>query len=361
LGNSSKTSFKLKVLGTTAFRVYGTSGAFNTSAANACTGGLAVNGANCLSAPRGLVFDSNDNLYVADSGNHRVLFFQKGNTTATIVYGQNDFNSGGINRGGSTAQNSLRTPQGITFSPTGELYIADADNNRVVVYPKDSNSTANRVIGKTGSFTNNVSGTNIDSFSATGNITFDSQGNFYIADVTNHRVLYYPSGTFTPTKVYGQPNFITGTSGTTQITLSFPISVTVHPTRGDLYLMDQLNKRILFYGTSESTTPSSITFGQTIYTTSNTACNSTSFNAGPTDAAFDSNDALFFTDSGGGHRVLVMPFPYTSVTRVFGQTNLVTCNGTSSATGLNNPQWLEFDSFGNLYVSDTGNNRILVF
>ena len=373
LENSTKTNIKLKVMSTTAFRVYGTSGQFNTTAANSCTGGLATNGVNCLSAPRGLVFDSNENLYVADSGNNRILFFPKGSTTATRVYGQANFNIGSPNRGSTTAQNSLNTPQGISLSPSGELFIADFTNNRVVVYAKDDSSTAIRVLGQNGSYTTSTAGSTIDQFNNPGNITFDNQGNYYIALVNSHRVFYYLSGTTTPSKVYGQQtgNFSCGqlnyqtppcNGGTISVNgLSFPISVSIDPSNSDVYIMDQLNQRILGYGSSGATLPNKL-FGQVDFNTSGTSCTSNRFQGGPTDAAFDSNGNMYFTDSGSGHRVLVLQTPYTGVPiREFGQTNFTTCIGTTGTTGLNNPQWIEFDSFGNLYISDTGNNRVLVF
>lgn len=373
-GGSGTASVRLKVMGTAPFRVYGQNGSFSTGTANNCTGGLGTNGANCLNGPRGIAFDSNDNLYLADGSNHRVLFFPFGSTAASGVYGQNDLNSGTANRGGSTNQNTLNTPQGIGFSPSGELYIADTTNNRVVAYAKNDPSTAVRVIGQNGSYVTSGNAAAIDQFSNPGNITFDSLGNYYIAVISHHRVLYYPAGTSAPTKVYGQQsgNFSCGvgnytspacTGGATnQNGLSFPISVSIDPASQDVYIMDQLNQRVLGYGNTGTTVPIKL-FGQiNLNTGAGTACNQSTFNGGPTDGAFDSNGNLFQTDSGGGNRIIVLEPPYTNLpVRVIGQANFTTCTAGSTASGLSNPQWLEFDSFGNLYISDTGNNRVVVY
>lgn len=365
---------KLKVISQTAFRVYGTSGSFTIGSANSCSGALATNGENCLNLPRGLVFDSGDNLYVADSGNHRVLYFPKDSTTATRVYGQPSFISGSQNRGaGAAGQDRLFAPEGITLSLTGELYIADKSNHRVVVYPKDDASTANRVYGQFGSFTINTSGVTNDKFNAPGSITFDKNGNYYISELANHRVLYYSSGTFIPNKVYGQQagNFTCGqiqyASGAcigpsvSANGLANPMTITIDPTNDDVYLMDQSDQRVLGYGNGGSTIPTKL-FGQSSFTTQTLACTATQFNGGPTDANYDANGNMFITDSGGGHRVLILAPPYTGTPiLVLGQTNFTTCAPAATDERLNNPQFLEFDSFGNLYVSDTGNNRILVF
>ena len=68
---------------TTATRVYGQLGSFTTNTPN--NGGVS---ANSFCDPLGVALDSSGNLYVADYGNNRVLFYPAGSTTATRVYGQ---------------------------------------------------------------------------------------------------------------------------------------------------------------------------------------------------------------------------------------------------------------------------------
>jgi sugar lactone lactonase YvrE len=40
-------------------------------------------------------------------------------------------------------------------------------------------------------------------------IALDGAGNLYVSDSTNNRVLYFPSGSTTPTRVYGQAGSFT--------------------------------------------------------------------------------------------------------------------------------------------------------
>jgi hypothetical protein len=78
--------------------------------------------------------DASSNLYIVDASS-RVLYYPFGSTTATRVYGQRGvFNSSTANNGGITA-NSLNYPQGVALDASSNLYIADTENNRVLYYP----------------------------------------------------------------------------------------------------------------------------------------------------------------------------------------------------------------------------------
>ena len=68
---------------TTADVVYGQLGSFTTDSIN--NGGVS---ANSLYFPAEVTLDGSGNLYVADQANARVLFYPSGSTTAARVYGQ---------------------------------------------------------------------------------------------------------------------------------------------------------------------------------------------------------------------------------------------------------------------------------
>jgi sugar lactone lactonase YvrE len=74
----------------------------------------------------GVALDSSGNLYVTDSVNNRVLFYPSGSTSATQVYGQGgSFTTGNGNNGGVSA-NGLSDPTGIALDSSGNLYVADS-------------------------------------------------------------------------------------------------------------------------------------------------------------------------------------------------------------------------------------------
>ncbi|MGQ9585843.1 MAG: hypothetical protein ACUVXG_10650 [Anaerolineae bacterium] len=84
----------------------------------------------------GVELDSHGNLWVADGGNNRVLRFPKDPATgviakvADLVFGQTDFTSASP---GSTL-NKLNSPSALRFGPQGWLYVADTGNNRILIF-----------------------------------------------------------------------------------------------------------------------------------------------------------------------------------------------------------------------------------
>jgi hypothetical protein len=83
-------------------------------------------------------------------------------TTADVVYGQlGSFTTNFPNQGGLGA-NSLHDPDGLAVDSSGNLYVSDQQNSRVLYYPAGS-TTATRVYGQMGSFTCNAVGTTAES------------------------------------------------------------------------------------------------------------------------------------------------------------------------------------------------------
>jgi len=280
---------------TTASRVYGQGGSFMSNAIN--NGGRS---ANSLSAPEGICADANG-IYIVDTGNNRVLYYEGASTTASRVYGQlGNFTTGTMNVDGVSA-NGLQTPAACASDGNG-VYIADYDNYRVLYFAGTS-TTASRVYGQFGSFTTNIDtngGISADSLSSALGLFWDGSG-LYVSD-GNHRVLYFPGSSTTASRVYGQPDFMSGTPNNPTIsanTLRTPAGVFVN--REGLYITDADNNRVLFYpGTS------------------------------------------------------------TTATRVYGQPNFTSSTAGLSATGLNQPFGMCGDDTG-VYVVDSAHNRILFY
>ena len=79
-----------------------------------------------------IVLDASGGFYVAD-WNACVLYFPY-NSTSASVYGQPSFTASGINSGGSITSGSMGLPWGVTLDYAGNLYVADASNNRILTY-----------------------------------------------------------------------------------------------------------------------------------------------------------------------------------------------------------------------------------
>ena len=97
------------------------------------------NTANTLNNPHALAFDPSGNLWVVDYSNNRVLEFPTANLItngfASNVIGQVSFTTA---TSGTTA-NTLTGPRGVTFDPSNNLWVADTGNNRLGIPHREPN------------------------------------------------------------------------------------------------------------------------------------------------------------------------------------------------------------------------------
>jgi len=137
-----------------------------------------------LHYPEGLVFDSAGTLYVANQGSGHV---RKVNVSGTISSAAGTGTQGYSGDGGPATSAKLYDPEGLGIDAAGNLYIADAGNNRV--REVDTAGLISTVAG-TG-----AAGSSGDGGPATlaqldhpRGLTLDRAGNLYIADTLNHNV-----------------------------------------------------------------------------------------------------------------------------------------------------------------------------
>ena len=365
-------------LDTTADRVLGQPDFSHRGANN---GGLS---AASLWEPSNVALDANDaqgNLYVADEFNNRVLEYDAPLTTgasADRVFGQPSFISDTINTGGLSAT-SLHNPAGVALDAQGNLYVADYGNNRVLEYdaPLTNHQAANRVFGQPSFITNTVNngGLSAASLSLPTGLALDRQGNLYVADYENNRVLEYDAPLTShqqANRVFGQPDFnhnMPNNGGLSATSLFNPVGVALDAA-GNLFVSDTFNSRVLEYEaplTSDDTADR--VFGQPDFThgTSNNGGLSASSLAFPDSMALDAAGNLYIADT-SNNRVLEYDAPQTTndtADRVFGQGGSFTTgtanNGGVSADSLDVPAGIALDAHGNLYVADVINNRVLEY
>lgn len=216
-------------------RVYGQAGSYTTFAVN-----NPALGNQGLNNPDTSTSDTSG-VYVADTFNNRVLHFPGTSTTADRVYGQPNFTT---NTAGASSTN-LSSPRGVAIGPDG-IYVADTGNNRVVFYPGTS-TTATRVYGQA-NFTANGTGLGQGSLNGPWGIKYFG-GGLYIADFNNNRVMFFPSDSTVATAVWGQNgSFAANTAnngGVSASSLNNPTGVDVDQT--GMYVADNLNNRVLFF------------------------------------------------------------------------------------------------------------------
>jgi hypothetical protein len=281
----------------------------------------------------------------------------------------------------------------VAVDTRGNLYASDSFNNRVLEYDAAlaGDATADRVFGQNGSFTSDTCNTGgfgspptAHTLCSPQGVAVDGEGNLYIADYDNNRVLEFDNPVATdlvPDRVFGQAgSFITGAcnmgSFPSAATLCGPHDV-ILDSAGNLYIAEGANNRVLQYDNPLATdTVADRVFGQFGSFTSN-GCNTGGRGSDP-DAntmcfpvamAGDKSGNLYVVDRDNS-RVLVFDDPPATDTvadRVFGQPDFVSklCNaGVFSAPTANTlcwPQGVAVDGADNIYVADTGNHRVLEF
>jgi hypothetical protein len=203
-------------IGAAAATVFGQGGSFTSTACNFETGGTFSSPPTAIDLcdPSGVALDGTGNLYVSDYNNHRVLELNTplnpssgesgaGDATADTVFGQGgSFTSKTCNSGGATA-GSICVPTGLTVDGSGNLYVADGFNNRVLEYntPLTTDTLADRAFGTCGPFKFACSGISANSLNDPTGVAVDKAGRLYVADNQNNRVIAYdhPFASSTPT------------------------------------------------------------------------------------------------------------------------------------------------------------------
>jgi hypothetical protein len=197
---------------------------------------------------------------VADATNNRVLHFPAGSVTADRVYGQGATGTSFATKAATTSATGMFGPTGVAVDSSGGIYVADFSNDRVLHFPAGS-VTADRVYGQgaTGtSFTTAASGTSATAMNAPFGVAVDGSGGLYVADDLNNRVLHFPAGSVTADLVYGQgssgTSFTSKASGTSATAMFRPFGVAVVGSSG-LFVADENNNRVLYFGPPSCGTP----------------------------------------------------------------------------------------------------------
>jgi sugar lactone lactonase YvrE len=151
-------------------------------------GGYGGDGGPALQAllknPRGVAIDMAGNLFIADSGNQRIRRVNIAGTIDTIAgNGAQDFSGDD----GPASSAALAMPESITVDETGNLYIADTGNHRIRKVGIDGNIATIAGVGSPG-FNGNGQPATASQLNFPGGIEVDADGNLLVADTGNYQV-----------------------------------------------------------------------------------------------------------------------------------------------------------------------------
>ncbi|MBX7221598.1 MAG: SMP-30/gluconolactonase/LRE family protein [Blastocatellia bacterium] len=315
-----------------------------------------------LSKPKDVALDVDGNLFIADTGNNRIrrVDAKTGLITTVAGNGKATFDQDNV----SATQAALNSPSGVILDDKRNLYITDQRNNRIrrvdaatgIISTVAGNGKLG-FDGDNGPAKNASLGLGMGEGGGSGSIGLDRSGNLVIADAFNHRVrrVDAKTGIITTLAGNGNPTYSGDGGPALAAALTGPFSVAVDGL-GNVVVFDSGNSRVRRIDaiTGIITTVVGKSFengdgGQAVGANLN----------GPAAAIFDTKGNLLVCDT-RNHQIRKVDGVTGVITTLAGtgSPGFAGDNGPATKALLNQPQGLAVDPRGNIFVSDSLNNRI---
>ena len=330
-----------------------------------------------LLSPTGIAIDPmSRKVFVADRFNHRILRYPNVDSLssgagAEAVLGQARFSTGsqGFDDLG------LNGPVSLFFDRFGRLWVADTDNNRVLMFEvasyRETNAYPDRVFGQP-DFTTVTSGTTAAKMNLPYAVCVDGSDRLWVSEYGSSRVLRFDTiskkASGAPADgVLGQVNFTNSGAGVGSSGIQFPLGLTVS-SGGSLYVACLGSNRVLRFDNAAALgngSGATVVFGQVDFNGSAPGLSSTSLNS-PYGVWITPDDSLWVTDF-SNHRILRFDQASTRPTGavangVVGQEGFTSNSNSTTERTLRFPSFQPLvDTVGNLWIPDRNNNRILRF
>lgn len=308
-----------------------------------------------LLAPNAVALDATGSLYIADSGTNRVRQVLPSGAIQTFA----GTGSAGFNGDGGTAVTAaLNVPLGVAAGGGANLVIADSGNERVRLVPA---SLLIQTVAGSGTAGQGPAGlpptkTNLD---GPGAVCSDGGNNIYVADTVNNRVLRIPAGGVTAAAAGA--GFTAGYAGdggpAAQAELNQPSACAVDPA-GNLFIADTGNNAIR-----------EVTADGKIRTVAGTGAAGNSGDEGPATAATlhapagvaaDAFGDVYIADTGNNRLRLITADGILHTIAGQGSAGLAGDGASALSALVNAPAGLCLDASGDVYFADRGNNRVRV-
>jgi uncharacterized protein (TIGR03437 family) len=302
-----------------------------------------------LNNPAGIAVDSSGNLFISD--NNRIREVANGVITTVAGNGASGFSGDG----GLATTATLNNPAGVAVDSSGNLFIADAGNSRI---RKLSPSGVMSTVAGNGNrqFAGDGGPATLATFANLSNVAADSSGNLFLADTGNARIRKVSANGIASTFL-GGPSVefpVAGGFPTSSWDLATPTGVAADAF-GNVFIADSFWNLIW-----------RVSVDGVVHLAAGTFAHGFSGDGGPATAAslipsgglaVDSSGNLFFIDGGTRIRKISVDGLITTVAGN-GSAGFSGDGGLATAASLNGPFGLAVDASGNLFITDTGNNRI---
>jgi sugar lactone lactonase YvrE len=321
-----------------------------TGTAGATGDGAAATSAT-LNMPGATAVDGQGNLYIADTANNEVRKVTPGGTITRIA-GTGAMGSSGDGAAATAA--TLNAPAGVAVDPAGNVYISDTGNNKVRIVTA-SNGNISTVAGTgTAGYTGDQSVPAAATLNGPTQLAWGSTGVLYVADTGNSAIRAIAPGESLITTVAGSANpGFGGDAGPGQAAqLQNPHGVAVD-TAGNVYIADTGNNRVRELSEGDITTLAGQQGGGYIGDGLATA---TELNA-PTGVGVDTAGDVYIADT-LNQRIRLIAAGQIYTVAGTGTVGATGDGGTSALATLSGPTAVALDSLGNLYIADTGNNKV---
>lgn len=332
----------------------------STAAGNG-TYGYSGDGGEATSAemrePTGVALDSSGNVYIADDFNYRIRKITVSTGDISTVAGNG---TGGYSGdGGEATSAELNYPLGLAVDSSANIYIADLLNCRVRKVTA-STGIISTVAG------NGKCGFSGDGGAATSaelanpsTVAVDKSGNLYIADENNNRIRKVVLSTGIITTVAG--NGTTGFSGdgglATNAEFDDPTAVGVDPS-GNFYITDTVNQRIRKVTVATGIINTVAGNGTAGFAGDGGPATSAELYE-PLGVATDSSGNIFIVDFDNCRiREVTVSTGIINTVAGDGKCGYAGDGGLATSAELNSPWGVVVGSAGNFYIGDTYNNRI---
>lgn len=306
-----------------------------------------------LNKPYGVTVDNSGNLYIADTENNRIRKVDESGTIHTIAGSGTSGYSGGE---GPATSAALHTPSGVAVDSSGNLYISDYHNHRI------------RKVDVTGKISTVAGGTELPGTSGDGGpatsarlinpegLAIDSSGNLYIAEYGGHRIRKVDvTGQISTVAGIGIYGFSGDGGDATSAQLSFPTDVAVDG-KGNLYIADTYNNRIRKVDASGKITTVAGTGYGGFYGDGGSAAEANLYY--PWGVVIDNVGNLYIADTFNSRIRKVDSSGMITTIAGTDQVGYAGDGGPAASAELYHPYGIALDRSGDLYVADLNNNRI---